>query len=285
MNPRKGNFVFVGGTQGIGKAVAMEAARAGCAILLVARDPIAGQAAVEEMKVAGAVEASFHSADLSTIAGMAAVGDMIAAWKPQLHGLMHSAMCAFSQKTITSDGLELAFALQYFARAVINRKAKDVLAASGDGRIVHLAGAVPYKIAKPVMDDLQYEHRKWSFFKAILSTHVMGFMFLDQASRRWADASVRLYATGVNTTKTKVMADPDMHWIMRLMANFGTKPETSAQNAVRLLLSSQSPEPRAGLLKHAGKYVISPFDHPQEEAERLWDTTTTLAAKYGVVLQ
>jgi len=81
---RQGNFVFVGGTQGIGKAAALAASRAGCAVLLVARDPVAGEAAAAQMRDAGASEAVFLSADLSTIAGMEKAAAEILAWKPQI---------------------------------------------------------------------------------------------------------------------------------------------------------------------------------------------------------
>lgn len=197
---------------------------------------------------------------------------------------MHSAMSAFSRKTITTDQLELAFTLQYLARAVINRLCADALAASGDGRIVHLAGAVSYNMAKPRLDDLQFERRKWNFFSAILTTHVLGFMFLDEASRRWGDKPITLHATAIGTTRTKVMSSPDMHWIMRMMSGFGTTPERSAQNAISLLLYKNPPSPKAGLLKNPAKAVISVFDHPRDEAAKLWDITSELALKQGVHL-
>lgn len=284
MTPRTGNFVFVGGTHGIGKAAALAAARAGGSILLVARDRAAGDAAAAEMKVAGAREARFLSADLSTVAGANAAALAILNWKPELHGLMHSAMSAFSSRIVTSDGLEFAFALQYMARAIINRQCVAALAASGDGRLVHLAGAVPYRMAPPALDDLQFEKRRWGFFKAILVTHIEGFMFLDEASRRWADKPVRLYASGVGSTKTKVMQDAGMPLIMRLMARFGTTPEISAQNAIRLLLDPQAPAMKAALYKSPKKFEPSPFGVPATEAARLWDITTRLAAAKGVVL-
>lgn len=281
---RKGNFVFVGGTQGMGKAAALAAARAGCAILLVARNAAAGEAAAAEMRAAGASEAIFLKADLSTLAGMKAAADGIFGWKPHIHGILHSAMSAFSKKIVTSDGLELAFALQYLARAVINRLCADALAASGDGRIVHLAGAVPYKMAPPVLDDLQFERRKWGFFKAILVTHVEGFMFLEEAGRRWASRPVRLYASGVGSTRTQAMQDPSMPLIMRIMGRFGATPESSARNAIRLLLDDQPPALQSAILKNPRKFVPEPLDMPAHEAARLWDITTKVAAAHGISL-
>lgn len=284
MTRRAGNFVFVGGTQGIGKAAALAVAKAGNAIMLVARNPEAGEAAAAEMRAAGASEAVFLKSDLSTVAGAAAVARGIAAWKPEIHGLTHSAMSAFSQKTVTADGLELAFALQYLARAIINRLSLSALAASGDGRIVHIAGAVPYKMAAPDLDDLQFERRKWSFFKAILTTHVQGALFLDEAGRRWAGQPVSLYATAVSSTKTQAMQDPAMPLIMRAMGWFGTTPEKSATNAIRLLLDDAPPALRAGFLKNPKTFEPGPFDVPAAEAARLWDITTQLAGARGVDL-
>lgn len=281
---RSGNFVFVGGTDGIGRAAALNVARHGSSILLVARNEDRGAAAVDAMLDAGARDAAFLKADLSTIAGAAAAAQGIKLWRPAIHGLMHSAMSAFSSKTVTTDGLEFAFALQYLARAIVNRLCADALAASGDGRIIHLAGAVPYRMAAPDLDDLQFERRKWSFFKAILTTHVQGFLFLDEASRRWADRQIGLYATGVGSTRTKAMLDPAMPLIMRIMGRFGTTAEKSAVNATRLLLDEAPPAMQAAIFKNPKSFTPAPFDLPSQEAKQLWDITTALASSKGVYL-
>lgn len=285
MHPRQGNFVFVGGTHGIGQAAAMAVAATGSSVLLIARDPVAGAIAVDEASRAGASEAQFVSVDLSTIAGMEAAARAILAWKPKIHGILHSAMSAFNTKTLTDDGLELAFALQYLARAMINRLSVSALAASGDGRIVHIAGAVSHRMARPVLEDLQFERRQWGFFKAVLPTHIMGFEFLDEAARRWADRPIGLYATCVGPTRTKAMRSPQMPLIMRAMALVGTKPEKSARNAVRLLTDSAPLERKAAILRRPGRFELAPFVAvPVAEAERLWDITTDLASHHGVVL-
>jgi NAD(P)-dependent dehydrogenase (short-subunit alcohol dehydrogenase family) len=281
---RRGNFVFVGGTDGIGRATAINAARAGASVLLVARDPERGEQAVQAMRAAGAADATFLSADLSTVHGATAAAEAILRWRPAIHGLMHSAMSAFSEKTVTADGLEFAFALQYLARAIINRLCADALAASEDGRIVHLAGAVPYGMAAPDLDDLQFDRRKWGFFKAILTTHVQGFLFLDEATRRWADRPIGLYAAAVSSTRTKAMQDPAMPRIMRIMGRFGTTPERSAVNPTQLLLDDKPPQRRAALYKNPKRLIASGFDVTSDAAARLWTITTDIAAQRGVFL-
>jgi NAD(P)-dependent dehydrogenase (short-subunit alcohol dehydrogenase family) len=281
---RRGNFVFVGGSDGIGRATALNVARTGSDILVVARDEGRGNAAVAALRAAGASDATYLKADVGTIAGAAAAARAIVGWRPEIHGLLHSAMSSFSRRVVTPDGLELAFALQYLARAIINRITAGTLAASGDGRIVHLAGAVPYRMARPNLDDLQFERRKWGFFKAILSSQVEGFLFLDEAGRRWSDRPIALYAAAMPSTRTKAMLDPAMPMIMRLMGRFGASPERSAGNPTRLLLDEQALGPRVGILSDHKRFVATPFDVPTNEAARLWDITTRLAASKGVEL-
>ncbi|MDX2336662.1 hypothetical protein, partial [Brevundimonas vesicularis] len=153
-------------------------------VLIVGRGVEDGRAAVAAVKDAGASSAEFLSGDLSTVAGVAKVADGVRNWKPELHGVLHTAMAAFKGKQVTSDGLEFAFALQYFARAALNRLLVDRLEASGDGRIVHIAGNVP-NFFMPDLDDLQFERRQWSFFKSILGTHLLGFLHIQEAAKRW----------------------------------------------------------------------------------------------------
>jgi NAD(P)-dependent dehydrogenase (short-subunit alcohol dehydrogenase family) len=140
MNERRvsgGNYVFFGGSTGIGHAAAVELGRRGANVLIVGRGREAGEVAVEAVRAAGG-EAAFLSADLSNLRGVKAAAEGVIAWRPVLHGVMHTAMAAFKGKTLTADGLEFAFALQYMARAALNRalsnrsppRAMDVLLAS-----------------------------------------------------------------------------------------------------------------------------------------------------------
>ncbi len=277
------NFVFFGGSSGIGRAAAIEIGRRGGNVLIVGRGQDAGEAAAAQARAAGAASAEFLGGDLSTVAGMAQAADGVLSWKPRLHGVMHTAMSAFRGKQLTPDGLEFAFALQYLARSVLNRRLADALAASGDGRVVHIAGNVPESFM-PDLDDLQFEHRKWGFFRSILGTHLLGFLHIQEAERLWADRPVSLTACCVGSTRTKAMADPAMPLMMRLMGRFGTTPERSAANAVRVLSKASAADARGAILKNPKAYAPEPIAMDTVKAARLWAITTDLAAAHGAAL-
>lgn len=278
------NFVFVGGSQGIGRAAALALASRGASILIVGRNKQAGAAAVADAKAKGAASAEFLSADLSTVAGIRSAAEGIQAWKPELHGLMHTAMSAFSGKIMTSDGFEFAFALQYFARAALNRLLIGNLAASGDGRIVHIAGNVSPGMAKVDLDDLQFERRKWSFFKSILGTHHLGFLALQEAAKRYADLPVSFAASCVEVVKTQSMQDPKMPFIMRLMGMFGTTPELASRNAVTLLTTADASGLKGVIVPKSKEYAPQPLNRDAADAAKLWDITTRLAQQKGLQL-
>lgn len=277
------HVVFFGGTAGIGHAASVELGRRGANILLVGRDPAAGERAASRVRAAGAASADFLSGDLSTVRGTADVADSVRAWAPSLHGVMHTAMTAFKGRQLTTDGLEFAFALQYQARAMLNRLLVDRLAASGDGRIVHVAGNVP-NLFMPDLDDLHYERRRWSFLRSLLGTHLLGFLHIQEAARRWRDLPVTIAAACVGSTRTKTMADPRMPPMMRLMGRFGTTPETSAANPVRLLLDADIARANGAILRSPKRFDPVAPALPDDLAERLWAETARLAQRGGVAL-
>lgn len=278
-----GNFVFFGGATGIGRAAATALARRGANVLIVGRGAEAGEAAAAAARSAGAGSAAFLKGDLSTVAGVGAVAEGVRSWRPALHGVMHTAMAAFNGKTMTADGLEFAFALQYLARAALNRLLVDTLAASGDGRIVHVAGNVPNAFM-PDLDDLQFERRKWSFFKSVLGTHLLGFLHIQEAARLWADRPVTIAATCVGSTKTKSMSDPVMPLSMKLMGLFGAPAEVSAANAVRLLADDTVAAANGGVLRNPKRFEAERLTLDGAKAAKLWAITGDLAAKHGLAL-
>lgn len=282
-NLNEAHFVFFGGSSGVGRATALALAADGAHILIVGRGTAAGEKTVSELRQAGAGSADFLAGDLSTVAGVEEVAKGVAARMPVLHGIMHSAMSGFSGKQITEDGLEFAFALQYFARAALNRLLVDQLAASGDGRIVHLAGNVPASMM-PDLDDLQFEQSKWGFFKAVLGSHNLGFLHLQEAAKLWADKPVTITATCIGSTKTKAMLDPKMPLIMRLMGKFGTTPQKSAQNAIRVLSAADISGANGAVYRKPKAFVPAPLEMDVEKAAKLWKITADIGKDHGVIL-
>ena len=280
---KNANFVFFGGSTGMGLATAKEIGRRGGNVLIVGRGEEAGQQAVAEVRAAGAASAEFHQADLSTLEGMVAAAEGVKAWRSDLHGIVHTAMAAVVGKQMTVDGLEFAFALQYLARAVLNRLLADNLANSGDGRVIFVAGDVPLMFMPP-LDDLQFERRKWGHMKSVMGTHLLGQLHIQEATRLWGNRPITLTAVCVGPTKTKAMSDPRMPLLMRILGKFGTTPEASAVNIVRALTADSAAEIAGAKLPKPKLYIPKRIALDPNDAANLWTITSEIVSNRGFTL-
>ncbi|APR78959.1 Putative oxidoreductase/Short-chain dehydrogenase [Minicystis rosea] len=269
------HFVFVGGTSGIGKTAALSLAARGARVLVLGRDAERAQRTVQQLREAGATSAEALQADLLSRASIAAAVRGIRARSPSISGLVHSAMTVdlhARRRQETADGFELAYGLQYFARAALNVALFDALAASGDGRIVHV-GAKPPTGLVPDLDDLQFERRRWTLMRALMSSQVLGFLHVQEAARRWSGAPVRIAIACVGPTVTDTIARQPW-WARALYAMIATTPERSAANVVRYLTEPDVSSQSGVAFESPKRWEARRIAYDPVLAERVWELTT-----------
>jgi NAD(P)-dependent dehydrogenase (short-subunit alcohol dehydrogenase family) len=111
--------VVVGGTAGIGAAIALRLARGGADVVIVGRSKQRGAEMVAEMDRAGSGRHLFVSVDAMLMSGVdAATRDVVAALQPS--GLDFLVFCqtiaTFQGRTPTSEGIDQKLALNYYSR-------------------------------------------------------------------------------------------------------------------------------------------------------------------------
>ena len=301
------NVVFIGGSGGIGLAAAVEVAARGADVLLVGRDRARGERASAAVSATnGPGEVSWVQGDVSSIAGVDAVAARIRAWRPVLHGLVHSAMHmpttragsrvpqpsrsaarrraapARFRHALTDDGFEWAFGLQYLARYALNRALVDLLARSGDGRIVHVGAKVRPALV-PELDDLQFARRRWSLLRALMSSQVLGHLHVQEAARRWHDQPVSATVVCVGPTRTETTADQAL-WIRALYRAIATTPQRSARNVVRVLTAADARPVDGTALRHPRRFAPTRLAYDAALARDVWDLSDRLARERGLSL-
>jgi NAD(P)-dependent dehydrogenase (short-subunit alcohol dehydrogenase family) len=276
------NMVFVGGSSGIGLAAATEVARRGAAVLIVGRSRTRGARARDVIRQAGASDVTWLPADVSSVTGVAKAAEAIRAWRPAIHGLVHSAMETNFRRTVTRDGFELAFGLQYLARYALNRALVDHLAASGDGRIVHVGAKVPADVL-PDLDDLQFEHRKWTLRSALMSSQVLGYLHAQEAAKRWRARPVTLTIVCVGPTRTSTIAQQPW-WVRALYRVIATTPERSARNVVRVLVSSHPGDFNGTVLIDPRRAEPTALRYDPSLAHQTWVLSERLTSEHGLLL-
>ena len=132
--------LITGASRGIGKGIALELARAGCDVMLAAREQSALQSVAEEVRVLGR-KASIHAADLCAKEEPAA---LIAALQREFGRLDILINNAGGSKrgdffALSDDDWSSGFAMKFFAHVRLSRLAWPLLKASG-GSVVAIAG-------------------------------------------------------------------------------------------------------------------------------------------------
>lgn len=276
------NILITGGTSGMGKATAIQLAKMGARLLLVSRNRNKGEAAASEIiHTSGNQAVTFLAADLSLVRDMRRAAEHIRQTFNRLDVLMHSAGGTFpAQRTLTDEGFELAFAVQYLARFVLTNELLDLLNAAPAPQVLSIAGGA-WGSKQVDLDDLQSE-KSYGKFKVIGKTAAMNYLLTLGQLARYQNITFYNYGPGLvrTATSTENLA------IMRLLLNtvgrlFSRSPEQAANDIVALLTG----EYPAGFYGVSLKQKEPPTAAKLDAAlsEKLWDYSEKLVANLSTV--
>ena len=143
--------VATGATSGIGEATVLSLAQMGARIVFIARDQRRAEAALMKLETkAPGLGHRVHLADLSLTAEARRAGEAIAANEPRIDVLINNAGALFADRRVTSEGLELTFALNHMAYFVLTQTLREKLVASAPARV----GSISWR-----MDDVLESQR------------------------------------------------------------------------------------------------------------------------------
>jgi len=269
------NILITGGTDGMGKATAHRLAKLGARLLLVSRNRAKGEAAVAEIIGASGNKAiTFLAADLSLVRDMRRAVEHIRGTFDRLDVLVHGAGGVFPpRRTLTDEGLELSFAIQYLARFVLTNELLDLLNAAPAPQVLKIAGGA-WGSKGLDLDDLQSE-KSYGKFKAIGKTAAMNYLLTLAQLARYQDITFYNYGPGLvrTATVTDNLALRRLFWstVGRL---FSRSPEQAANDMVALLTG----EYPAGFYGVSLKQKDPPTAAETDAAlsEKLWDYSQKL---------
>jgi NAD(P)-dependent dehydrogenase (short-subunit alcohol dehydrogenase family) len=185
----RGKTVLVtGASSGIGLAASRHLAALGAELIMVARDPVRGAAARDEVAaVALGPQPVFLAADLSSQQAIHLLADQLHTRYERLDVLINNAGTACRRRELTVDGIERTLATNHLAPFLLTRLVLDLLLAAPAGRIVTVtsethSGALDF-------DNLQGE-RHYHFFGAYARSKLANILFTYELARRLQGTTV-----------------------------------------------------------------------------------------------
>jgi NAD(P)-dependent dehydrogenase (short-subunit alcohol dehydrogenase family) len=272
--------VITGATSGIGKATALGLAKMGATVMIIGRDRVEGEIAQKEIKNRSRnSKVDLLLADLSSQAEICKLAEEIKARYPRLHVLINNAGIAPLKRSVTVDGIERIFAVNYLAPFLLTHLLLDRLEAAAPARVINVAGDYHRK-ATIQFDDLMSE-KKYNGIRANNQAKLALILFTYELARRLDGTGVTANCLHPGAVATDgPLKDPDLpafsRSMYRMVRVFFASPEKGAETSIYL---ATSPE----VENVSGKYFIkkkavasSAESYDEGIAHRLWKVSEEL---------
>lgn len=165
--------LVTGASSGIGKEVAIGLAKAGAHVMMVSRDRAKGEAALKDVKdQSGSTNIDLVFADLSSQQSIRQLAQEVQQKFPKLNVLINNAGVFNTNRTLTSDGIETTLATNFIAPILLTELLLDLLKRNAPARIINVSSNA-HRMNTISFDDLQFEKRKFGFFKAYAQSKLL----------------------------------------------------------------------------------------------------------------
>lgn len=272
--------MITGANSGLGKATALGLAKMGATVVMVCRNRGRGEAALAEIKVEGGNEAvDLMIADLSSQVSIRQLVDDFKDRYQRLHVLINNAGLYLTKRTVTADGIETHFAVNYLAAYLLTNLLLDVLKASAPARVVNVSGTYHRK-GTINFNDLMLE-QDYSAGKANAQAKLALVLFTYELARRLEGTGVTANTLHPGSVATGLVEkDPDypplLRFLYKLFKPFLASPEKGARSPIYLATSPEMEGVTGKYFEKMKETQSSPESYDVGTATRLWEVSAEL---------
>ena len=273
--------VITGANAGIGRAAAIAIASMGARVVITARNPDRGEAALAEIKDAsGSESVELLLADFSELAQVRRLAEQILETCPKLDVLVHNAGLILQERKVTTDGYEYQFQVNHLAPFLLTALLRERLVASAPARvIVTSSGAHAGAKTGLDFDDLMLE-QGYKAFTAYCRSKLANILFARELARRLEGTGVTANALHPGVVRTGFGSSEDMGgffgFVIKLMGPVMLSPAGGAKTTVHLATSPEVEGVTGGYWQKSKPKTPKPWAEDDAAAARLWTVSEEL---------
>ena len=168
--------LVTGATDGIGKVSARVLAELGAKVIIVGRNPEKSAIVLAELRsISGNENIDLLMADLAVMQEVRDLAEQVISRYDRIDVLLNNAGGYFTKHEITSDGLEMTFALNHMSYFLLTNKLMELLKYSAPARIVNVSSDAHYSV------DIEFENlngeQEYKAWKAYQKSKLANVLF------------------------------------------------------------------------------------------------------------
>lgn len=230
--------LITGATDGVGRIAAIRLAKQGFHIVIAARNAAKAEAVKSKIEAAtGDARAEYILADFTSLEQVRGLATTFRKRHSTLDVLINNAGVFLPKRTVTPDGHETTFQVNYLAHFFLTHLVLHELKRSAQGRIINLSSSV-YSSGKFDPNNLQSEKR-FSVLGTYAATKLFMLMFSEELAERLRGTRVTANAVHPGIVRTHMMMNaPGAFRVVSYLAlPFSISPEQGAKTTVHLASS------------------------------------------------
>ncbi len=284
--------VITGATSGIGKAAAIELARLGATLVLVARDRGKGEAVLAELASDSPASDGEHSAaehsstehrlELADLASLDQVRDVAGRLGelPRIDVLINNAGLIIDRRLTTQDGIEHTFAVNHLAPFLLTNLLLGKLTGAGTPARVVTVSSLGHKSGKIDLETIAQPGGR-SPLLAYADSKLANVLFTLELARRLAESgagNVTANCLHPGTVRTGFghTGGAMLKFGVQLIAPFIRSPEQGARTVVYLASATEVESQTGGYYVNCKRRTPSSAARDAELARRLWELSAKL---------
>ncbi len=269
--------LITGANRGIGKATALALARMGARVVMVCRNRSLGEAARDEIRAASGSEAvDLLVADLASQVAVRGLAKAFAERYDALHVLVNNAGVILKDRSVTVDGFETTFAVNYLAPFLLTNLLLDLLKVSAPSRIVNVS-SIAHRWANIDFDDLG-GGKQYSMGRAYYQSKLANVLFTYELARRLDGTEVTTNALEPGIVATDIFRERTgfRRLLTALYHPFMLSSEQGAETVIYLAASPEVEGVTGRYFKKKADVKSSKRSYGPALARRLWEVSVEL---------
>ena len=266
------NCLITGANSGLGFAISRKLASKGANTILVCRNKEKGENALLEIKK----ETPNALVDLMIcdLASMKSIQSFIMDLKgkySKLDLLFNNAAVMKRKRTVTEDGFEMMFQVNYLAPFILMNSLLELLKNGSSPQIIN--NGRPADDLRLDFDDLQFS-KKYQMYNSFFRTKLCHLFSSLELSRREESDGISVTMADPGPFKSNLVRDvPWFGWVKNL---FSASVDTAAENILFVVSLGEAERGTGKVFQERQEKPLTPYWQDTDVSQRLWSITETL---------